>query len=116
MFPSERKLLCERPIHKPDFKSIQAIDLLQRQCLSGSATIVSPFVESIVYEFYANMIKGISINPESAMFHKVYITGFKLEFSPKLIEQHLQVSNSSGNQEGIPNEKLESKVNAIYYI
>ena len=67
----ERKLLCERPIHKPDFESVLIIDLLQSRDLLGSVTIVCPFVKSIVYEFLANMVRVSVIQNQPCFIRRI---------------------------------------------
>ena len=85
----QRSVILERTIHHRDFEPTGAIELLGALDMLDMVTKVSPFVKTVVLEFYSNLTKGM-VDPTSPDFRTVYVRGWVLEFLVVPIQPSIQ--------------------------
>ena len=72
----QRSFILEQTIHHRDFEPTGAIELLGTLDMLDIVTKVSPFVTTVVLEFYSNLTKGMG-DPTSPDFRTVYVRGHR---------------------------------------
>ncbi|XP_010527320.1 PREDICTED: TRAF3-interacting protein 1-like [Tarenaya hassleriana] len=85
--------IVERNVNVSNLKEQGIWDILERLSLEETATYACPHSKILIKEFYANITKKI-VKAGDPMYHRVYIRGKILHFSPAVINKFLGLKNS----------------------
>ncbi|XP_010535256.1 PREDICTED: uncharacterized protein LOC104810607 [Tarenaya hassleriana] len=85
--------IVERNVNVSNLKEQGIWDILERLNLEETVTYACPHSKILIKEFYANITKKI-VKGGDPMYHRVYIRGKILHFSPAVINKFLGLKNS----------------------
>ncbi|XP_010531751.1 PREDICTED: uncharacterized protein LOC104807979 [Tarenaya hassleriana] len=85
--------IMERNVNVSNLKEQGIWDILERLNLEETVTYACPHSKILIKEFYANITKKI-VKAGDPMYHRVYIRGKILHFSPAVINKFLGLKNT----------------------
>ncbi|XP_010556242.1 PREDICTED: uncharacterized protein LOC104825583 [Tarenaya hassleriana] len=85
--------IVERNVNVSNFKEQGIWDFLESLGLEETVTYACPHSKILIKEFYANISKKI-VRTGDPMYHRVYIRGKILHFSPAVINKFLGLKNT----------------------
>lgn len=88
-FLLSRKFLSEHSVDISKFSPFEIEPSFIAACLENSIKNISSYAPNFVREFYANLNENIVDETKLGFFHKIYVRGCILEFSPSLINHRL---------------------------
>ncbi|XP_010556510.1 PREDICTED: uncharacterized protein LOC104825815 [Tarenaya hassleriana] len=106
-------VIGERNANVTNFKENGVWDLLENRGLTGSVTYACPYSKSLIREFYANLTERTALKND-IMFHKVYVRGRFLDFSPALISRVLGTPEPKNTSQEVDLKNLEVTLTGEY--
>ncbi|XP_010548854.1 PREDICTED: uncharacterized protein LOC104820182 [Tarenaya hassleriana] len=82
------EVIAERNVNVMDFRKHGICDLFEERQLTGTLTYACSFSKVLVREFYANLTPATEVSGDP-MYHKAYVRGRFVEFSPGIINRLL---------------------------
>ncbi|XP_010527543.1 PREDICTED: uncharacterized protein LOC104804878 [Tarenaya hassleriana] len=88
------EVIAERNVNVMDFRKNQVWELFVERQLTGTMTYACPFSKGLVREFYSNLTQRTDL-PGDQMYHKAFVRGRFIEFSPTVINKLLGTPDDS---------------------